>query len=670
VSLDDVTNQALALHQAGALDGAEKIYLGILKLAPGEAHVRQLLGVLWHQRGDSARGARMIRSAILLAPTEVVFHSNLSTLMIALAESAAERIAQRSLILSPGFLDGEINLATAHLHRGANQQAARDFRAIINRAPDRLDVHDRLASALEAEGRFGEALPWRRRPACFAPNTPDHYRGIANSLQMLGEGNHARRHLRRSIAISPTPAARFRAAHAQDRVPRGLDEITESRDRLEAFLDEAESERPSIADPYREVGLTNFPLTYHDLANRDLARRIADFTLGACPDLGWTAPHCRRAPNPGRRIRVAVVSRFFGSHTIGKLFGEVLAQLPRDRFEVIATSQPKTHEPAWVRHLRNADHQVALSHDLGQARQQLAAVEADILLYLDIGMDPFTYYLSFARLAPVQAVCVGHPDTTGVANIDYFLTTKGAEPPDWADHYSERAILLDEFPFFYKRPPKVTGMLGRSDLGLPEAATLYTCPQTLFKMHPGYDDVSLEILRRDPSGRLMLIDAAHRPETERMRARLTKAGPDVIDRVHFQPRMNGLEYLGFVANSDLLVETFAFAGGNSTYEALSTGTPILAFAGKHMRSRVTMDLLSMIGLEDCVAPDIESFIEMALVLANDPARRDDVRARMRANTPAIFERQSAIDGLASFLERAVDKARTGDYLPAGPLSRA
>jgi|GEM_PF-1993704 hypothetical protein len=78
-----------------------------------------------------------------------------------------------------------------------------------------------------------------------------------------------------------------------------------------------------------------------------------------------------------------------------------------------------------------------LDADPGHAhiRQQLTSIEAYILLYLDIGIDPFTYYLSFARPPPVQAVCVDHPDTTGVPNIDYFLTTKCAEPADWPEHY-------------------------------------------------------------------------------------------------------------------------------------------------------------------------------------------------------------------------------------------
>lgn len=668
ITNDTALGEALALHQAGSLAEAHNRYQALLEAAPDLAQARHLLGVLKHQAGDTSGGARLIKAAILQAPEEAVFHGNLSTLLISMADPIAERVAARSLVLAPGYIDGLINRATARLHRGAIHEAIDDFRALIHQSPGELALYDRLANALDAAGDFRDALRWRRRIACAIPDNAQSEADLASSLMMSGDGASARRHLVRGNVLAPSSAMRFRAAHIQNRVPTDAGEISTGRRRLFDFLDRAEAENHVVANPAREIGVTNFNFTYHDVSNRELARRVGAFHLQAAPDLAWTAPHCRRRPKPGKRIRVAIVSVFLGSHTIGKLFGAVLARLPRPRFEVVAVSHAKPGDRAWVEHMRGGDAQVVLSHELGEARRQLATIEADILLYLDIGMDPFTYFLAFSRLAPVQAVCVGHPDTTGIPNIDYFLTSRGSEPPNWREHYTERAILLDEFPFFYNRPPPVGGLLGRGDLGLPEKATVYTCPQTLFKMHPDHDDVFLEILRRDPSGVLLLIESAQPLETERVRARLARAGPDVADRVHFQRRMNGVEYLGFVGAADLLVETFGFAGGNSTYEALSTGTPILAYAGKHMRSRVTLDLLTMIGLGDCVASDREEFIKSAVMLANDTDRRRETRRRVPEASPMLFERQGAGDGLADFLERAIDAARAGAWLDAGPIA--
>ena len=355
MSIDETINRALSLHQTGSLEAAEHLYLELLRTDPGLAQVRHLLGVLKHQRGDAASGARSIKIAIVQAPGEAVFHGNLSTLLIALADTGAEKTARRSLVLAPGYPDGLINLATARLHRGAIDEAIGDFRDLVRQAPGRLDLYDRLANALESGGFFDAALPWRRRQTCVSPENPEAYAGVANSSMMIGDGGEARRQLTRGTVLSRTAARSFRAAHVQNRVPLGVDEINQSRRRLLAFLERAETESVSINDPSREIGVTNFNFTYHDQNNRDLARRVARFYLDACPRLGWTAPHCGRRPKPGRRIRVAVVSVFLGSHTIGTLFGDVLARLPRDRFEVIAVSHARPGDAAWVKQMRGAD---------------------------------------------------------------------------------------------------------------------------------------------------------------------------------------------------------------------------------------------------------------------------------------------------------------------------
>ena len=59
------------------------------------------------------------------------------------------------------------------------------------------------------------------------------------------------------------------------------------------------------------------------------------------------------------------------------------------------------------------------------------------MFYADLGMDIRTYFLAFARLAPVQCVTWGHPDTTGIPNMDYFISSDLIEADGAEKHYSE-----------------------------------------------------------------------------------------------------------------------------------------------------------------------------------------------------------------------------------------
>lgn len=67
-------------------------------------------------------------------------------------------------------------------------------------------------------------------------------------------------------------------------------------------------------------------------------------------------------------------------------------------------------------------YEVVSSQDLNHITQQVRAAALDVLLYPEIGLDPVTYFLSFARLAPVQAVWFGHPDSTGQMRCHPDLT--------------------------------------------------------------------------------------------------------------------------------------------------------------------------------------------------------------------------------------------------------
>ena len=64
----------------------------------------------------------------------------------------------------------------------------------------------------------------------------------------------------------------------------------------------------------------------------------------------------------------------------------------------------------------SADLLYELPLDIGVCARAIRHARLDVLIYPEIGIDPVSYYLSFSRLAPVQAAWYGHPDTTGVSH--------------------------------------------------------------------------------------------------------------------------------------------------------------------------------------------------------------------------------------------------------------
>ena len=105
-------------------------------------------------------------------------------------------------------------------------------------------------------------------------------------------------------------------------------------------------------------------------------------------------------------------------------------------------------------------------------------------------MHPMAVRLAGLSPTGTGAMCrVGHPVTTGLPEIDYFLSSDLMEPPDADAHYTEHRVRLPNLSINYSALPDRGDTLEREQLGLRPDATIYLCCQSLFKYLPQYDEV-------------------------------------------------------------------------------------------------------------------------------------------------------------------------------------
>lgn len=71
-----------------------------------------------------------------------------------------------------------------------------------------------------------------------------------------------------------------------------------------------------------------------------------------------------------------------------------------------------------------ADEFIHLSPSRDEAIQQILHAKLDVLVYPELGMDAWLMSLAYQRLAPIQCVFWGHPVTTGMDTIDYFISSE------------------------------------------------------------------------------------------------------------------------------------------------------------------------------------------------------------------------------------------------------
>lgn len=132
-------------------------------------------------------------------------------------------------------------------------------------------------------------------------------------------------------------------------------------------------------------------------------------------------------------LRIGFVSNYFRRHSICKLFcATILALANSDKHEVFAfsTLQENMHDD-FTGVMTSASrvpgsrlHFVSVGKPLIQTRSEVTRRHIDVLIYCDVGMDPATSVWAAARLAPVQMALWGHPSTTGMTSIDYYITSE------------------------------------------------------------------------------------------------------------------------------------------------------------------------------------------------------------------------------------------------------
>lgn len=562
--------------------------------------------------------------------------------------------------LAAAQAEGESEVLAAR-ERGAS--AARQAGRVLPPAGDGVESLVEQASALQAAGRIDAAAAHLAEVCRLRPDLAGGWDRLGVVQQALGNTAEAEHAYRRALALEPAAVRRLRLATLVSPIMASRESIRAERERMRATLDALlDGPLPRLGDPMDEALWTNFYLAYHGVNDRELQVKTAEVHRRIFPSLEYAAAHCREPRREGR-LRVGLISQFFRDHSIGRTSRGFFSRLSREEFEVTAIFIAPNADDGYSRFIRrHAEHSLDVPRDLATARQRIAALRLDVLFWQDIGMDPFGYFLAFSRLAPVQCVSFGHPDTTGIPAVDWFVSNDRYELPGAQAHYSERLFELHDLGTlaYYTRPELPPRRKTRAEFGLSEADHIYLCPQNLFKFHPDMDELVAGILRRDARGRLVLIEGRIAHWTSLLRQRFAAGMPDVAGRIAFLPRMNGADYVNLIALADVMLDTRHFNGMNTSLEALSQGTPVVTWPGEFQRGRHTQAMYRKIGVIDCVVDSAEAYVELAVRIASDAPYRESLRRAILERNTALFEDAGVVREFERFFREAISSvdART------------
>lgn len=681
--------EATQAHRVGQLQQAEALYRRILTQVPNHADAHHLLGLICSQRGDHTEAVRHIRRAIAVDGNNPIFHNNLGEVWRRQDKlDKAIRNYRQALAIAPNFAQAYYNLANVLKMQGHLEEAIHHYQQAVQLQPNHTKAHYNLGNTLLEQGRFKSAMACYQRAIQLNPYFAEAHNNLGITMQEGDRVEEAIRSYRRALQIRPDFAeahrnlglalekqgkiAEARQAYQQvlalependlfrlhvetlcPVIPASNKEIDQYRANLVTTLDRYLGHDLHL-DPsqlHLSSGEPPSHLAYQGRDDRPIKEKWAGLFKDRFPTshvkVSWGKPHVGFVVTRGHEGVFIKCMRGILNHLVGEQFRLTIVCSRQGGEQIL---RPAITNPA-VQYL-------PLPGRFDQAVEQIKGARFDLLHYWEVGTDVTNYFLPFCRPAPIQCASWGWPVTTGIPQMDYYLSCELLETDESDAHYTETLIRLKHLPTHYYRPSVPETLRPRAHFGLAEDQHLYLCSQNLRKVHPDVDDLVAEILRRDPKGLLLFIEDKQPHITDLLRRHLQRAMPDVAGRVRFLPRMPEADYLNLTALADVVLDTLHYGGGaNTTYDAFATGTPVVTLPTRFHRGRYAYAAYRQMGVLDCVADSAEAYVDIALRLGTVPAYRAEISAKINEASPVLFKDMNAVTELAEFFEEALARGR-------------
>lgn len=329
-----------------------------------------------------------------------------------------------------------------------------------------------------------------------------------------------------------------------------------------------------------------------------------------------------------RRLRVGYVSPDFRQHVVRQFFEAVLAYHDRSIVETFCYAENFQQDAGTKRIRRLADHWTATPRmtDYELARR-IHNDRIDVLVDLaghtaNNRLGVFVY-----RPAPVQATYLGYFASTGVTEIDYWITDWVLHPPSTDEPAVERIFRLPRCAFGYGIPGDTPPRNPKYDLATPRT---FGYVNNLSKAGRAAVHAWCEILRACPTAKLLLRDRqfGEAEQRSRWRAYFARRGIDP-GRVDIQHGLSHAEYLRSLQTIDIALDPFPRTGGTTTADCLWMGVPVVTLAGTRYVGRISASKLTALGLQSLIASTPEEYITIAINLANDTQRLVEMKTSLR-----------------------------------------
>lgn len=638
---------------AGSLAACQRY----LKHDDRDAHMTALLGIIRFQQGFHGAAIDLMQRACRLAPRDVGLMFNHAKMLTELGQpTVAEPLLRTCLSADPKFDPAANTLGIALLAMGRPADAVAIFQAAARMNPGSHDYLANLATALRQMHALEPAIEALARACQLAPNDIELQIALGKAYYEARDFVAALRHY--GIATQHDP--NHMGARCGEMLTRlricDWSHFDADRSFILSTLEHGPEKSRVGASPYVTTLISNDPA--HCLA---AARAVS----GAFAPSGKPKPNSRAAgvKLATQCINVAYVSADYREHATSYLIAEAIELHDRDRFKVHGISYGPPEDSPMRRRMEAAFDQFLDVADLSprQIAERIRSLSIDVTIDLQ-GFNQFNRMEIFShRAAPIQAIYLGWPGTSGARYYDYIIADADVIPEKNRPFFSESVVWL---PCSYQpndRRRRISETTpSRAECGLPEDAIVLGCLNNPFKILPELFAAWMRILTRIPGSVLWLLGSS--PLQEDNLRREAEARGIAGERICFAKYVENSVHLARLVHIDLVLDTLPYNAHTTTSDALCMGVPVLTCTGTSFAGRVATSLLRGCAADVLITDSTEDYENRAVDLAGNRARLGELGSMLqnaaRAGRPP-FDTPRLTRGLEAAYTAMVERHRQG-----------
>ena len=602
---------AVQNYKKNNLQVAENLYNEILKTSPD--HFKSIfdLGSLLAQTKRFDLAKPLLQKAIQIQPDYADAHYNLGIVLQELGElQKAISCYEKAIQINPNYTAAYNNLGNIQRELGEYQKAMSNLEKAIQIQPDYATTHNNLGIVLQELGEHQKAISCYEKVIRIEPdNLTSHWL---------------------SMNIFPVIYKNLKEmGHYRKRFENGIKKINQLLDTQSQYT------KKQLINVINSS--TNFYLHYQGRDVLELQQHYAHLIERLTQKIYREFHKEIKIKQSITFIKIGFISSYFIDHSISKMYKNLIQKLDQKFFKRFVYYADNKFDHITNEIKQHADH--FFSHtDVDQLINQISKDNLDVLIYLDIGMNPRIQILSSLRLAPIQCNTWGHPVTSGFKNIDYYFSSELMESQNSQKHYSEKLINLPGIGINYDSPNlstiKKPNILNKSN------ATIFLNLQSLFKLLPQDDHIYLDILKKHSNCCFWFLQGMKNSITSSFKERISKLfqkeGYAFEKYSYFHPRCGIEEFLGLIEESDIILDSFHWSGGNTSLDAISLNKPIVTCPSGFMRGRHTYSMLKILDIEETIASSKKEYTEIAIKLASNIIFRNSIVNKIKKHKNKLF----------------------------------